>query len=148
MQVIGDIVNAIINLHPWHSPVVHFPIGFTACALLFLLGAFYRGKKSLAYAAFLALAFAAVASAVAGILGIRDNIVRFDGGAPLIPAKIILAAILLALTAVTAVSGLRRVRADVPWDARHRAIYLTAAVVSFCLTLVLGFLGGVILYGL
>ena len=145
MDLVGRILNAVTNIHPWHSMTVHFPIGLTGAALLFILLALWRRNESLEHAAFFALALAAASTVVAGITGMRDNLVRFDGGAPYIPIKIFLAVTLLVLTAVTAVSRWRQ--KELLWKPTTRVLYLAAFVGSFGLASVLGFLGGAILYG-
>jgi hypothetical protein len=76
----------------------------------------------------------------------RDNIVRFDGAAPLVNVKIFLAITLLVLTSVTAFSRWRQ--QEILWKPATMVLYAAAFLGSFALTIVLGFLGGVILYGL
>jgi uncharacterized membrane protein len=139
------IVNAVINIHPWHSPVVHFPIGLTGAALLFIVLALWRRNESLEHAAFFTITLAALSTVVAGITGMRDNLVRFEGGAPLVSVKIFLATTLLVLTTVTAISRWRQ--KEILWKPVTTVLYLAAFVGSFGLAIVLGFLGGVILYG-
>jgi hypothetical protein len=77
---------------------------------------------------------------------VRDNLVRFEGEAPLVSVKIFLAVTLLILTTVTAVSRWRQ--KEILWKPSTTVLYLAAFVGSFGLSVVLGFLGGVILYGL
>ena len=83
---------------------VHFPIGLTGAAWLFILLALWRKNESFEHAAFFTITLAALSTVVAGLTGMRDNLVRFEGGAPLIPQKIFLAAWLLMLTTATAVA--------------------------------------------
>ena len=143
---IGRIFNALVNIHPWHSMTVHFPIGLTGAALLFLLLALWRKNESFEHAAFFAISLAAVSTVVAGITGMRDNIVRFEGAAPLVPVKIPLAITLLLLTTVTVISRWRQ--REILWKPSTMVLYLSAFIGSFALASVLGFLGGVILYGM
>jgi uncharacterized membrane protein len=145
MELITRIVNTLVNVHPWHSMVVHFPIGLTGGALLFLVLALWRRNEALEKAAFFNITLAAVSTVVAGIAGIRDNIVRFDGAAPNVNAKIFLAVTLLALTTVTAISRWRQ--QEILWKPSTMVLYASAFLGSFALTIVLGFLGGVIIYG-
>src|SRR5512136_482272 len=140
------ILNAVLNIHPWHSMVVHFPIGLTGAALLFIVLALWRRNESLEHAAFYAISLAAVSTVVAGLTGIRDNIVRFEGGAPLVSVKIFLAVTLLILTTVTAVTRWRQ--KEMLWKPATMVLYVLAFVGSFSLAVTLGFLGGVILYGM
>ncbi len=58
MDLFGRVVNALANIHPWHSMVVHFPIGLTGAALLFILLALLRRNESLEHAAFFAISSA------------------------------------------------------------------------------------------
>ncbi len=146
MAVIGQIINAILNVHPLHSPIVHFPIGLTGGALIFILLARWRRNESLEHAAFYMIALAAVSTVVAGLTGMRDNLVRFEGAAPLVLPKIILAITLLILTTVTALSRWRN--REVLWSPTTTVLYLGAFAGSFLIAITLGFMGGVILYGL
>lgn len=146
MDIIGQVVNAIVNLHPWHVPMVHFPIGLTGGALLFIVLARWRRNESLEHAAFYAIGLAAAATVLAGLTGLRDNAVRFEGGAPLVPVKIFLAVTLLVLTSVTAFSRWRR--PGLLWTPATTLLTLGAFAASFLLAITLGFLGGVILYGI
>ena len=75
----------------------------------------------------------------------RDNIIRFEGGAPHVYTKMFLALSLFVLTTVIAVG--RRKRRDLLWEPSTMVLYVAAVVGSFGLAAVLGFLGGVILYG-
>ena len=90
MDIIGQILNAIINIHPWHSMVVHFPIGLTGGAFLFVVLARWRRNESLERAAFYMIALAAVSTVVAALTGLCDDLVRFYGAGPLASVKIVL----------------------------------------------------------
>ncbi len=146
MDVIGQIINAILNVHPLHSPIVHFPIGLTGGALVFIVLARWRRNESMEHAAFYMIALAAISTIAAGVTGMRDNLVRFEGGAPLVLPKIVLAITLFILTTVTAVSRWRN--REVLWSPRTTILYLGAFAGSFLIAVTLGFMGGVILYGL
>ena len=146
MDIIGQILNAIINIHPWHSMVVHFPIGLTGGAFLFVVLARWRRNESLERAAFYMIALAAVSTVVAALTGIRDDLVRFDGAAPLASVKIVLGITLFLLTTITAVARWRR--RELLWTSSTTVWYLAAFAGSFGLAITLGFIGGVILYGI
>ncbi|HZY41085.1 MAG TPA: DUF2231 domain-containing protein [Anaerolineae bacterium] len=146
MDIIGQLINAVLNVHPWHSPIVHFPIGLTGGALLFILLARWRRNESLEHAAFFMISLAAVFTVLAAVTGLRDNIVRFDGAAPLAPVKIVLGITLFILTTVTAISRWRR--RELLWTPTTTVMYLAAFAGSFGLAMTLGFIGGVILYGI
>ena len=146
MDIFSQIANAIINVHPWHPMFVHFPIGLTAAAFLFILLARWRRNESLEHAAFYVIALAAVSTIVAGVTGMRDNLVRFDGTAPFVSVKIFLGITLFLLTTIIAVTRWRR--RDVLWSPATTVLYLAGFAGSFLLAITLGFIGGVILYGI
>jgi uncharacterized membrane protein len=125
---------------------VHFPIGLTGAAALFILLALWQRSEALEKAAFLVISLAALSTVVAGLTGMRDNTVRFDGGAPLIPAKIALGLTLLVITSAAAISRWRQ--KQVLWTRTTTVLYVAAFLVSFALASALGFMGGVILYGM
>jgi uncharacterized membrane protein len=143
---ITQIVNAIVNIHPWHSMVVHFPIGLTGAALLFIVLARWRRNESLEHAAFYVIALAAVGTIVAAATGLRDNQVRFEGTAPYVPVKIFLGSTLFLLTTSIAVTRWRK--REMLWNPATTVLYLAGFAGSFLLAIALGFLGGVILYGI
>ena len=146
MEPIARIINAIVEIHPLHSMTVHFPIALTGAALLFIVLALWRRNEALERAAFYLIALSAIGTIVAGVTGYRDNIVRFEGDAPLVGAKIFLAVTLLVLTAGITVSRSRD--REVLWRPSTMVIYVAAFAGSFLLAATLGFLGGVILYGI
>jgi uncharacterized membrane protein len=146
MEFITRIINAIVEIHPLHSMTVHFPIALTGAALLFLVLALWRRNEALERAAFYLIALSAISTIVAGVTGYRDNIVRFEGEAPLVSAKIFLAITLLVLTLAITVSRWRN--REILWRPATMVIYVAAFAGSFLLAATLGFLGGVILYGI
>ena len=79
-----------------------------------------------------------------GIAGIRDNIVFYHGRAANHNLKITLAIILFVVTSATAII---RWRNPDLFHSHSKMIYVTAYFVSFALVAVLGFLGGVIMFG-
>ena len=146
MDIISQIINAIVNIHPWHSMFVHFPIGLTGGAFLFIVLARWRRNESLEHAAFFIIALAAASTIVAGATGIRDDLVRFEGTAPFAPVKIFLGITLLVLTTTLAVTRWRK--REVLWNPMTTVLYLAGFAGSFLLAITLGFIGGVILYGI
>lgn len=146
MNIINQILNAIINIHPWHSLFVHFPIGLTGAAFLFIVLARWRRNESLEHAAFFVIALAAASTIVAGATGIRDDLVRFDGTAPFAPVKIFLGITLFLLTTTLALTRWRK--RDLLWNPMTTVLYLAGFGGSFLLAITLGFIGGVILYGI
>lgn len=144
MDLIDRIVHALTELHPTHPMLVHFPIALTGAAFLFILVAYWRNNASIEQAAFANIVLATFGTLAAGITGIMDNTNNYEGAAPNAGAKIMLAILLLILTA-----GISIVRYRNP-DLFQRAnpiLYTASYGVSFAIALVLAFLGGVILYG-
>lgn len=134
----------LTEVHPLHTMVVHFPIGLTGAALFFMLLAVWRKNDELEFVAFANITLASLSTLVAGLTGMRDNLDIYDGSAPNVSWKIGLALLLLLLTALTSFA---RWRNPGLFHSRARGFYLSAYFISFALSAVLGFLGGVILYG-
>ena len=144
MEFINRVIHALTELHPTHPMLVHFPIALTGAAFLFIVLAYWRKSASLEQTAFANIALASLGTLAAGITGIIDNNKNYVGEAPNAGAKIILAALLLALTA--GISIVRYRNPDLFFKA-NRFLYIGSYGVSFAVALVLAFLGGVILYG-
>lgn len=145
MSGLERVVNALVNLHPWHTLVVHFPTAFAVVGALCVLFALWRRNELFESFAFLCMAITAVGTAAAGLAGLRDNLVHFDGGAPYLNMKIFLAASLLLLS--SAATLLRWRNPDLLWSPSTRILYTSAFVGAALLATVLGFVGGSIVYG-
>jgi len=145
MDFINQLLTTLFETHPWHVPTVHFPIALTGVALLFLGVALWRRNEMLERAAFYNMTLAAISTVVAGLTGYRDYVVRFEGDAPYATIKIFLAITLVVLTAGIVVSRWRQ--PELLWKPTTMILYLLAFAASFVVASVLGFLGGVILYG-
>ena len=145
MDFVARLINTIIDVHPLHTPTTHFPIALTGAALLFLILALWRRSESLERAAFYSITLAAISTIVAGLTGYRDHLVRFDGDTPLANVKIFLGITLFLVTAVAVVSRWRK--PEILWTPTTMVLYLSVFAASFILAAVLGFIGGVILYG-
>ena len=143
MDFFNRLVTALTETHPIHPMVVHFPIALTGAALLFILLALWKKNEFFEQAAFANISLAALSTIVAGITGMYDNQINYVGDAPNAGLKMLLAVILLIVTVTTAVA---RWKKDDLFQT-SRALYVTAYMISFALSLVLAFLGGVILYG-
>ena len=130
--------------HP-HVGIVHFPIALTGAALFFILLALWKRSKHLEQIAYANISLAAPSTIVAAIFGIRDNIVYANGIAPNHFAKIILALVLLIITTATAIARWRN--KEVFYSEKTKAIYIAAYFVSFAIAGVLGYLGGIIVFG-
>ena len=144
MDLINRIINAITQIHPTHPMFVHFPIALTGAAFLFILLAYLRKNNVFEQAAYLNIVLATLGTVVAGFTGAMDNIENYDGGAPNASTKILLATILLILTA--SISIIRYRNPDL-FQKANPFLYAASYGASFGLALVLAFLGGVILYG-
>ncbi len=146
MSLIDQIFFALTHLHPPHIMFVHFPIGLTGGAAFFMLLALWRKDEILEKIAFADIALAAPAVIVAMSFGIRDNIHFYNGLAPNHIAKIVLASTLFVLTAGTAYARWKNPNL---FHTRVKDVFYKAAFfVSFAISIVLGFLGGVIVYGI
>jgi uncharacterized membrane protein len=144
MDLINRIIHALTELHPTHPMIVHFPIALTGAAFLFVLLAAWRKNPSLEQAAYANLILAFLGTIAAAITGIMDNARNYEGAAPNGGAKVMLASILFLLIGGTL---LARSRNPNLFQQGNRFLYISAYGVSFVITLILAFLGGVILYG-
>lgn len=143
MELINRIIHAITELHPLHAMFVHFPIALTGAAFLFILIALWRKNRALEQAAGFNMVLAAISTFFAGATGVYDNNLNYDGLAPNASLKLALGLILSVITV-----GLVILRWRKP-DLFSRYLPIIALIygLSFGIALVLGFLGGVILYG-
>jgi uncharacterized membrane protein len=145
MSVILAIIHAIENIHPIHPLFVHFPIALVSAALFFILLALWRRDDILEKIAFADLSLGWVSTIVAGITGIRDNLSNYNGNAPNHITKIILASTLFVILTATIIARWRD--KDLFHKRGAKAIYVTAYCVSFVIVSLLGYFGGVIVYG-
>jgi len=145
MDIILRIIHDLTQVHPPHPLFVHFPIALISAALFFILLALWRHSDLLERVAFANISLAAVSTIVAAIFGIRDNIFFYAGAAPNHSTKIILA---ISLFVITTATSLARWRNPNLFHTRNaNVVYVLAYFVSFVIVSILGFLGGVILYG-
>jgi uncharacterized membrane protein len=143
MAFILQVLHDLVTQDP-HTLFVHFPIALTTVGLFFILLALWKKSDILEVIAFADISLAAVSTLVTGIMGIRDNIVFYHGGAANHAAKITLASILLVVTSAMAILRWRNPKL---FHSRGKWLYVAGYFVSFALAAVLGFLGGVIIYG-
>lgn len=144
MEFFQQLWHTLTQVHPFHPMLVHFPIALTGAAAFFILLALILKSWELEQVAFANMALASISTAAAGVTGIMDNVNTYEGTAPNANAKIMLAALLLLLTAGT---SLVRWRTPNLFQRPARVWYVAAILVSFGISLVLAYLGGVILYG-
>jgi uncharacterized membrane protein len=145
MDLVERVITALTELHPLHSMTVHFPLALSGVGLLFIMLAVWRRSDLLEQAAFLNITLVAISTVFAGLSGVRDNMIRYEGDAPYASTKIFLAISLFVLTTVTATSRWRK--QEILWTPSTTVLYVSAFAGSFALALLLGFLGGAILYG-
>lgn len=145
MEFLERVVNALINLHPWHTLAVHFPAAFATVGALCILFALWRKSQLTETFAYFCIAVTAAGTALAGLAGLRDNLVHFDGAVSYLNLKVFLAISLLLLT--TAASLARWRKPGLLWTPSTRILYISAFVGAFLLAAVLGFVGGSIVYG-
>lgn len=145
MDLFSRVVTALVDLHPWHAPIVHFPIALSTVGLFSILLALWRRSELLESYAFFNITLVAGSTAFAGLAGLRDHVVRFEGDTPYVAIKIFLGISLLLLASVTALA--RRRNPALLWNPATRIVCVAAYAGCFLLAVVLGFFGGAILYG-
>ncbi len=144
MDFINRVIHDLTSVYPVHPMFVHFPIALTGAAFLFVLLAWWRKSISLEQVAFANIVLATIATVVAGSIGYLDNLKNYTGAAPNAMWKITLAIILFILT--VSISIIRYRNPDLLWRG-NRFLYITSLGTSFVITIILGFLGSIILYG-
>ncbi len=144
MDFIKHIIHDLTAVYPIHPMFVHFPIALTGAAFLFVLLAYWKKSLLLEQVAFANIVLASIATVVAAPIGYLDNLKNYSGAAPNAMWKITLAIILFILAA--SISIVRYRNPDLLWKG-NRFLYVASLGVSFVITIVLGFLGSVILYG-
>ena len=145
MDFILRILKDLVQVQPPHPLFVHFPVALVSVAFLFILLALWRKSDLLEKIAFANLNVAAISIPFTMAFGIRDNIVRYEGNAPNFLWKIGLASLLFVLTVVTCI--LRWRNKELFHQKPTRIFYMLAYALGFVIVGVLGFLGGVIIYG-
>ena len=140
LRVIHDLLT-----QPPHPLFVHFPIALTGAAVFFILLALWKKNEILEKVAFANISLAAASTLAAASVGIRDNLAFYNGSASNHIAKIILATILFVVTTSTAIARWRK--KELFYSRTTKALYIAAYFVSFAIASVLGFLGGIILFG-
>lgn len=82
MDFINQVVTAVVELHPWHPLIVHFPTALSTVGLFAILLALWRRSELFENIAFFNIVLVAISTVFAGLTGIRDHLVRFDGDTP------------------------------------------------------------------
>ena len=143
MDFINRLIYALTELHPIHPMVVHFPIALTGAAALFMLLALWKKDDFFEKAAFANIALAMLGTIAAALTGIYDGQQNYDGAVPNGNVKMILSILLFVIT--TSLTVLRWKNPNLLKTTK--VLYSSAYFISFALAIVLGFLGGAILYG-
>ncbi len=143
LAFIERVIHDLVTEAP-HTLFVHFPIALCGAALFFILLALWRKSDILEIVAFANISLATISTLVTGIMGIRDNLAFYAGQAANHWVKIILASTLLVLTTVTAIARWRNPNL---FHSNGKGWYIASFFVCFGIVSVLGFLGGVIIYG-
>ena len=134
MDLIQKIIHAITQVHPPHPIFVHFPIALTGAALFFIILALWRKSETLEKVAFANISLACVSTIFAAFMGIRDNLVFYNGAAINHTAKIILAFTLFLLTLAATLARWRNPKLFRAKTAR--ILYVLAYFVSFAISIV------------
>ncbi len=140
---IERVIHDLVTENP-HTLFVHFPIALCGAALFFIILAWWRKSDILEMVAFANISLATISTLVTGIMGIRDNLTFYGGHAANHWVKITLASTLLVLTTVTAIARWRNRNL---FHSNGKGLYIASFFVCFGIVSVLGFLGGVIIYG-
>jgi uncharacterized membrane protein len=145
MDFINSLIYTIFTLHPIHAILVHFPIALSGAAFLFILIAWWKKNRDLEKAAYFNLILTALSSILVAGTGIYDNIVRWDSSAEFHVEKIVLGIIMIILSMGTVY--LRWFKPDIFERKNAKGLYIASYGIIFLISLILGFLGGVIVYG-
>jgi len=143
MDFFDRLIQALTETHPLHAMIVHFPIAFTAAGFLFIIIYLWKKQAVFEQIAFANIAMASLGTLAAGLTGLLDNQRYWRGDAQNVNVKIILAMVLLLITAAVTVARWRNPNLV----ETKKGVYVAAYLISFPIALVLSFLGGVIVYG-
>ena len=66
MEFLERVVNALVNLHPWHTLLVHFPSAFATVGAMCILFARWRGSELAEKFAYFCITVTAAGTAMAG----------------------------------------------------------------------------------
>jgi uncharacterized membrane protein len=144
MSIISQVIHDLLFVHPPHTLLVHFPIALTSAALFFIILFLWKKSVILETIAFADISLAAISTVFAAIVGIRDNATFYHGLAPNHIMKIILASLLFIVTATLSI--VRWKNPKVLYE-KYKYLYVMGYFLSFALVAVLGYLGGVIVFG-
>jgi len=144
MSIITQVIHDFLFVHPPHTLLVHFPIALVSASLFFILLSLWKKGVILETVAFADISLAAISTIFAAVIGIRDNATFYHGLAPNHIMKIILASLLFIVTST--ISIVRWKNPNI-LNEKYKYLYVTGYFFGFILVAVLGYLGGVIVYG-
>lgn len=131
--------------HPIHVPVVHFPIALSFLVPLAALLALWRKSDPFYNQALFSLLILLVLSIFPAMgTGIYENVARYNGSAPNAPIKI---AAGVALLLITIVLSLWRWRKPNVMQSASGILFFILSAICPLLAIILGFLGGIIVWG-
>ena len=131
--------------HPNHPRMIHFPIALSYVGVLVVLVAWLRRDSFFERVAFYTMLLLALSTLPAGLTGMLENQALYAGNAPNGMLKIILAVLLLLVSAGATFWRWRR--PDILNGSPSKYMYLLAFIICAGLTTLLGSLGGIIVWG-
>jgi uncharacterized membrane protein len=145
MLDLARLVEIATQVHPVHPLLVHFPVALSFLGLLLVALAWWRADPFFEKAAHYDQGLLALSVIPAMAAGIFDNATRYVGNAPNGQLKITLSVLLLVIAAGAYVW--RRRRPDLLTTSPGRYLYVLSFLACVGLVTILGFLGGIIVWG-
>ncbi len=135
----------VVLAHPNHPRLIHFPIALSYVGVLVVLLAWLRRDSFFERVAFYTVLLLAISTVPAGLTGMLENQTFYAGNAPNSMLKVILAVLLLLISAGAAIWRWRQ--PDIMSRSPGKYLYLLAFFICAGLTTLLGALGGIIVWG-
>jgi uncharacterized membrane protein len=135
----------VVSAHPNHPRMIHFPIALSYLGVLVVFLAWLRRDSFFERAAFYTMFLLALSTPPVGLVGILENQTRYAGNAPNAMLKIILASLLLLVSAGATFWRWRQ--PDILNRPPGKYLFVLAFFICAGLTTLLGALGGIIVWG-
>ena len=135
----------VMLAHPIHPRLIHFPIALSYLGLLAVLLAWLRQSSFFERVAYYTMMLVALSTVPAGLFGMLENQSFYAGNAPNATMKVMMAVLLLLVSAAAAIWRWRK--PDLLNRSPGKYLYLLAFVICAGLTTLLGALGGIIVWG-
>ena len=135
----------VVLAHPNHPRIIHFPIVLSYLGVLVVLLAWWRRDSFFERVAFYTIVLLPLSTIPAGLTGMLENQALYAGNAPNTTLKLILAVLLLLISAGAAIWRWRR--PDILDRSPGKYLYTLAFFICAGLTTLLGALGGIIVWG-